>query len=112
MKMISTDGLPFVTRVNKETIRWNVDITKCQRLRDWQNIFVITKFLCIEIRFHRSYWGEEYLSLYRSRQIEARYIEVPLYKIMSINCLFIFSTIAHPLRQIAIVVPMYLARNY
>lgn len=62
MKMISTDGLPFVTRVNKETIRWNVDITKCQRLRDWQNIFVITKFLCIEIRFRRSYWGEEYLS--------------------------------------------------
>ena len=86
MKMISTDGLPFVTRVNKETIRWNVDITKCQRLRDWQNVFVITKFLCIEIRFHRSYSGEEYLSLYRSRQIGARYIEVPLYKCQSIVC--------------------------
>ena len=47
--------------------------------RDWQNFFVITRFRCIEVLFHRFYyyWSNENRSLYRGlRYIEVRYIEV------------------------------------
>ena len=49
--------------------------------RDWQNMFVITRFRYMEVIFHifYYYWGNENRSLYRGlRYIEVRYIRVPL----------------------------------
>ena len=54
-------------------------------LRDWHNLFAITRFRYIEVVFHifYYYWGEENRSSYRGlRYIEVRYIEVPLYNIL------------------------------
>ena len=54
-------------------------------LRDWQNLFAITRFLFIEVLFRTFlyyYRGNENCSLYRGLgYIEVRYsIEVPLYR--------------------------------
>ena len=49
--------------------------------RDWENMFVITRFRYMEVIFHifYYYWGKENHSLYRGlRYIEVRYIKVPL----------------------------------
>ena len=62
-------------------IQWNLDILN-EVPMDWQYLFAITKFRCIEVFFHIFYysWGKENRSLYRGpRYIEVRYIDVPLY---------------------------------
>ena len=49
--------------------------------RDWQNMFVITRFRYIEVifRIFYYYWGRENRSLYRGlRYVVVRYIEFPL----------------------------------
>ena len=51
--------------------------------RDWQNVFVITRFRYIEVRFHIFYYysGKQNRSLYRGlRYMEVRYIKVSLYE--------------------------------
>ena len=51
--------------------------------RDWENMFVITRFRYMEVIFHifYYYWGHENRSLYRGLcYIEVRYIKVPLHK--------------------------------
>ena len=50
--------------------------------RDWQNVFVITRFRYIEVLFHIFYYysGKQNRSLYRGlRYMEVRYIKVSLY---------------------------------
>ena len=50
-------------------------------LRDWQNLFAVSRLRYIEVLFHifYYYWGQENCSSYRQlRYIEVRYIEVPL----------------------------------
>ena len=56
--------------------------------RDLQNMFATTKFRYIEVLFHifYYYWGRQDRSLYRGlRYMEVRYINVPLYLVLSIN---------------------------
>ena len=58
--------------------------------RNWQNLFAVTRSRYIEVHFHTVYyyWGKENLSLYRGLcYIEVRYIEVPLYRLATVDCM-------------------------
>ena len=48
--------------------------------KDWQNVYVTTKFLYIRVFFFFFYyWGKENCSLFREpRSREVHYIEIPL----------------------------------
>ena len=64
---------------------YTVETRYDEGLRDWQNLFAITRFLFIEVLFRTFlyyYRGNENCSLYRGLgYIEVRYgIEVPLYR--------------------------------
>ena len=69
--------IPHVTLETK--IPWNPDITKGQGTG--KNLFAITRFRYIEVRFHIFYYygGKENRALSQGlRYIEVRYIEIPL----------------------------------
>ena len=72
INMVAGEKRKTKTKLNSVVPRYN------EGLRDWQNLFAITRFRYIQVSLYRGsfyyYWGEENRSLYRGlRYIEVRY---------------------------------------